>query len=464
MTSPRVEKSRIAVVASALVASIREMFSLRPDTDYDGTLKQVRSDVELGSGGIWALISAIVVASVGLNVNSTAVIIGAMLISPLMGPIVGAGFGLATNDFALLRRAGRSLVVAITVGLVVSALYFAVSPLQGPQSELLARTRPTLYDVLIALFGGAAAVVAVTRKTNKSQVVPGVAIATALMPPLCTAGFGIASGDVWFTLGALHLFLINALFIFLATLGLARLMHFPRVSRLDPSRQTRARQIIGLVTLVVAVPSVYTGWTVVHEARFQQVARRFVAENLNFSDRALVNVGLKYSSKGSTISATLLGPPLPEDQVRALDQRLASFGLERTRLVLHQPVETALGPEQLAQMIRQGILDDRYTRNDDALRARETQTRVLEDELVRLRASEFPVRGITNELATLFPTLASIAIGREVTVSDTTAPPAVVVLASWRRLPTAAGQNRLRQFLALRLGVESLRLVNVIGR
>jgi len=213
-----------------------------------------------------------------------------MLISPLMGPIVGAGFGLATNDFPLLRRSLRNLLLATTVALATSTLYFWLSPLADAQSELLARTRPTLYDVLIALFGGGAGVVAVSRKGYKSHVVPGVAIATALMPPLCTAGFGIAQGNVWFFLGALHLYLINALFIFLSTLAFVRLMDFERVGELDPRHLTRTRFAIVLLTLGIAFPSAYTAWIVVQEARFQRAARRFVAESLDFSDRAILNV------------------------------------------------------------------------------------------------------------------------------------------------------------------------------
>jgi len=212
------ERDHLLFAARAPGVLILQLFSLKPETDHDGTIQQVRSDAEFRSGNIWALVFAILIASVGLNVNSTAVIIGAMLISPLMGPIMGAGFGLATNDFTLLRRSLRNLLLATTVALVTSTLYFWISPLADAQSELLARTRPTLYDVLIALFGGGAGVVAVSRKGYKGNVVPGVAIATALMPPLCTAGFGIAQGNVWFFLGALHLYLINALFICLSTL------------------------------------------------------------------------------------------------------------------------------------------------------------------------------------------------------------------------------------------------------
>jgi uncharacterized hydrophobic protein (TIGR00271 family) len=465
MKNSDVDHGQLAHAARTLLALLRQRFSLRADTDYAGAMQQVRTGAEFHSGNAWALTFAIVIASVGLNVNSTAVIIGAMLISPLMGPIVGAGFGLATNDFTLLRRSVRNLLLQTVVALVASTLYFTISPLEAVQSELLARTRPTLYDVLIAFFGGAAGVVAVSRKFNMGNVVPGVAIATALMPPLCTAGFGLAQGNVWFFLGALHLFLINALFICLSTVVFVRLMHFERVAELHPEHLTRTRAVITLMVLAIGVPSVYTGWWVIQEARFQQAARRFIAENLEFPDRVLLNVDLRYSGEPSTISATILGQPLPEETVRTLERQLPKYGLEQTRLVLNQPVDTQKSLEQIGQMVRQGVLEDLYKRNEEALSARESRIRVLEEEVVKLRSAQFPLRELANELAALYPALVSISIGREAKVlqaaSDSTA---VLAVASWRKMPSAAEQSRLRSYLALRLKIASLRLVNLRAR
>jgi uncharacterized hydrophobic protein (TIGR00271 family) len=448
-----------------MLLALRRTFSLRRETDLVGTLDRVRSGVEFHSGNTWSLVCAIVIASIGLNVNSTAVIIGAMLISPLMGPIIGAGFGLATNDLPLLRRAVRNMLLAVVVGLVSSTVYFAVSPLQGPQSELLARVRPTLYDVLIAVFGGAAGVVAVTRTTNMGNVLPGVAIATALMPPLCTAGFGIANGSLWFFLGAFHLFAINALFICLATVALARVMGFERIVELDPARLFRARRAIVGLALVIGVPSVYTGWTVVQEARFQRAARQFVEDNLNVSDRAIVNVDLRYSRSAPTISATLLGQPMSDDMVRALEQRLSAYGLAGTTLTIRQPDKGLPSTQEVGQIVRQGILDDLYKHNEAALVARDARIRLLEDEVVRLRTGEFPIRELSKELSALYPALVSIGVGRELQASEASeGEPTVVAVASWRRLPTAQDQARLREFLAQRMHVLSLRLVNVQSR
>lgn len=447
------------------VESVRRPFSLRTDTDYEGTIRRVQADVEFNGGNIWALVFAILIASVGLNVNSTAVIIGAMLISPLMGPIVGAGFGLAANDIALLRRSARSLLLASAVALLSSTLYFAISPLEDAQSELLARTHPTLYDVLIAFFGGAAGVVAVSRKSGKGNVVPGVAIATALMPPLCTAGFGIAQGNAWFVLGALHLYLINALFICLATFGFARLMHFNRVAELDTTRAVRARAAIILITLGIAIPSAFTGWNVVQETRFQQNARRFIAENLTFPDRTFVNVELRYSRNESSINATLLGQALSDDLIRSLEQRLTSYELENTRLVLNQPLEEQTSVEKLGQMVRIGVLEDIYRRSEETLSAREKRIQALQEEIARLRATELPVKDLIRESAALYPTIVSLAVGRELKAADAaTDTQAAIILVSWRKIPSARDQEKLNAFLKIRSGMESLRVVHVAAR
>ncbi len=469
------------------IASVRPLFSLREDTDYEGTIRQVRSDAELHSGNIWALVFAILIASVGLNVNSTAVIIGAMLISPLMGPIVGAGFALATNDFPLLRRSARNLMIATIVALIASTLYFSISPLAEAQSELLARTRPTLYDVLIALFGGGAGAVAGSRKSKMVNAVPGVAIATALMPPLCTAGFGLASGQYMYFVGALHLFLINALFICLSTLGFVRLMHFERIQEVQSQHLVRTRWVIIFVTLCIAVPSIYTGYIVVQEARFKQAAQRFAAENLRgFNGRTVVNLDYQFVGKKKTISATIIGKPLPDETIATLKQRLPSYGLMGTQLELSQMAEDQASVEQVGMTVRQGIIEDLYKRNEAAIGERDARIRLLEKEVVRLSSEEFPVSEVVRDCGVLFPTLVSLLVGHEVRVAEsapgdaaTASKPAeqdgqpaakpdaeseaasgVVVLATWSKVPSKGELTRMQEYLAVRFDVASVRLVN----
>ena len=341
-----------------LVASTRRLLRLRGDTDEAGAVARITAEVDFRGGTLWALILAIVIASVGLNVNSTAVIIGAMLISPLMGPIMGAGLGLGINDVGLLRRSVRNLLIAAGASILTSAIYFLLSPLAEAQSELLARTRPTVYDVLIALAGGTAGIMATTRRGDSGNLIPGVAIATALMPPLCTAGFGLATGDFAFFFGALYLFVINAIFICLATLGVVRLLRFRRVVDLDPVHAQRIRLLIAAATTLTVLPSLFVAWRVVQESRSEAAARRFVAEQFDFRNRTVVNTRLRFARDSSRLETTLIGPPLTSDSLEIFAARLSRYGLARTRLNVRQADGGIVPTQQLGQMVRTGILED----------------------------------------------------------------------------------------------------------
>ena len=214
-------------ILALLFVFIKDRFNLSHDQeDCQSTIMAIEKGVDFRGINVWTLVFAIFIASIGLNVNSTAVIIGAMLISPLMGPIMGLGLSVGINDFTLLKKSLRNMIIAVVISIVTSTIYFYISPLNDAQSELLSRTTPTIYDVLIALFGGFAGIVAGSSK-EKGTVIPGVAIATALMPPLCTAGFGIATGHLYYFVGAAYLFFINAVMISLSTFLFVRFLKFP---------------------------------------------------------------------------------------------------------------------------------------------------------------------------------------------------------------------------------------------
>lgn len=280
-------------------------FDLRQDqaaaADIDAAL---RAGSRAGGTNLWVLFFAMLIASVGLNVNSTAVIIGAMLISPLMGPIVAMGYGAAVADLRLIRTAGASLLTFTALSLVTSALYFALSPLTEPGSELLARTSPSLWDVMIAAFGGAAGMVAATRRSF-SNIVPGVAIATALMPPLCTVGFGMAHQRWDMAAGAFYLFLINGVFIAAATLAVARLLRLPPQSELAAGTRAWHRAVIGIGLVAVLVPSVWLGWRLVQDEVFRSAAQRSVA-SLEASTGATL-LGTEIEPSARRIRLTVVG-------------------------------------------------------------------------------------------------------------------------------------------------------------
>jgi uncharacterized hydrophobic protein (TIGR00271 family) len=450
----------VTTTRRAFIVLARRLLSIRKDTDYAATLTQVRADAQIRSSGAWSLAFAILIASVGLNVNSTAVIIGAMLISPLMGPIVGAGVALGTSDVPLLRQSLRTLLIATVIALVTSTLYFAITPLGEAQSELLARTRPTIYDVMIALFGGSAGIMAASRRNNRTLVAPGVSIATALMPPLCTAGFGIAHMDWRFVVGALHLFLINALFICLATLGFVRLLGFRRVSDPQPEHRRRVRRSIWVLTMVMLVPSAWTAWNVVRETRFKSAARRFLDAELASPDRGQLNLVTTYRNDTSTIDVTLIGDRIGAARLDSIRATLPSYGMKRTRLIVRQPLSNRPTVEQIAELVKQGVGDTDARRR--AADGPDPRVGALEAEATKVRHADSLTMELARELGILYPTFVSLSVARAVLPPESTADSLRMnAVAAWQRLPARSEQERVRRLLMLRLANDSVQVVHV---
>ena len=263
-------------IIKAIKNFVSDRFNLNEHKDDENLIiENINRGAEFKGTNLWALIFAILIASIGLNVNSTAVIIGAMLVSPLMGPIMGIGLGIGILDLSLVKRGVKNLLIAAIISVVTSALYFFISPLHEARSELLARTTPSTWDVLIAFFGGLAGIVAGTRK-YKGTVIPGVAIATALMPPLCTAGFGLATKHPMYFFGAIYLFFINSLFICLATFLIVKYLKFQKHQFSDKRLQTRVTRIIIIIVTATVLPSIYLAYRIVEKSFFETNARQFL--------------------------------------------------------------------------------------------------------------------------------------------------------------------------------------------
>ncbi|MBL0293195.1 MAG: TIGR00341 family protein [Saprospiraceae bacterium] len=301
----------------------------------DKVLENVKSSISFRGSNLWILACAIVIASAGLNVNSTAVIIGAMLISPLMGPIVGAGFALAIYDFELLKKSGKNLFIATIVGLIVSFLYFFISPFKEVQSELLSRTAPNIYDVLIAFFGGLVGVIALTR-VEKGNPIPGVAIATALMPPLCTAGYGLAIGNISYFLGAFYLYTINCFFICISTLLIIKYLKYNPVKSLNPKSQKQIRYGITALIFLMVLPSFYLAYSLLQEKRYNQKADEFITHEFTSKGHTVLFKHTKYHSSPKKIEIALLTKKIGKDELKELNDRLVLFGLTNTQLEIRQ--------------------------------------------------------------------------------------------------------------------------------
>lgn len=305
--------------------------------EYTKIHEEIEKGIVFKGTNLWVLVFAIIVASVGLNMNSTAVIIGAMLISPLMGPINGMGYSVATYDLPLFRRSLKNFGFAVIASLFASTLYFAISPVSTAHSELLARTSPTIYDVLIALFGGLAGIVAISSRL-KGNVIPGVAIATALMPPLCTAGYGLATFQFSFFFGAFYLFTINTVFIALSSVLVSQFFQFPITADIPPARKTRINQIIWTVIIITLLPSIYFGFLLVENEEFGQNAQKFT-RNVSVVEGSFL---LRHEVNQSEKNIVLIygGAKLDSIQKYQILSKAKDFSLDGARITIEQGFAT----------------------------------------------------------------------------------------------------------------------------
>lgn len=364
--------NRFTRILKMLWRKVKEYTYIKEDTDYEATVDFISKSVVFRGFNVWILFFAIIVASVGLNVNSTAVIIGAMLISPLMGPINGVGLAIGTFDEPLLRKSLKNLIFMVFISIVASTLYFLLSPISNARSELLARTQPTIFDVFIAFFGGLAGIVATSRKSQSITVISGVAIATALMPPLCTAGYGIATGQIWYFLGASYLFFINSFFIALATFITVRLLGFPEAQYVDERRSRKVKRIITIFTLIVLVPSIYLAVDVIREAAFNTQSQKFVNEIQDsemLAETEIIKSDREYHHRSQSITLILLGKQLEEAQVLQLQNILHNeYGLKKTNLIIKQSSGKPIDTKQQNELI-EDLIDkkDKTIRQQDSI-------------------------------------------------------------------------------------------------
>jgi len=355
----------------------------------------IENGIDFKGTNLWILIFAIFIASLGLNVNSTAVIIGAMLVSPLMGPIMGIGFGMAVNDLNLLRKSFLSYLFAAGVGLLTSTIFFFLSPINDAHSEILARTAPNIYDVLIALFGGLAGMLATSSKL-KGNVIPGVAIATALMPPLCTAGYGLATLKAEFFFGAFYLFLINTVFIALATLITARLLKYPYKKLPQKEDEIKAKRIVYAVVIITILPSLYLGYSLVHQNRYLQIANSFVEKEAVFPNDYLLKRNI--DAKNKVITLVFGGDIISQANIDKLKAKLNDYNLTTTDLIVKQ------GFAYLQQDNKE------ETQLTLALGEKEKQVQMLQKQLDSLSINKKLGEQVFNELLIQYPTIEKLIL------------------------------------------------------
>ena len=436
----------------ALTSTLRYYFSVNKDiSDLHQTAEGIRSGAEFKGANLWVLIFAIFIASLGLNTNSTAVIIGAMLISPLMGPIIGMGLAAGISDFALMKKSLRNYAVATVISIITATLYFATSPLSEAQSELLARTSPTIYDVFIAIFGGAAGILALSTRGN-TNVIPGVAIATALMPPLCTAGFGLASGNWLYFLGAFYLYFINTVFIAFATYVGVRMMRFPTKSFPDKSREKKVQRYLLTVIIVTMCPSIYMTYTIVRQTIFSANVNNFIQTEMSQMGATVISKETDYKSQ--KISLTLIGRELSERQQDSLRGFLKRYHLENAHLTFIQgyhskqlPVQQILSAEQS----KTALLTEQHNK----------EVRSLKEQLRYYENYQQLSLDLRPEMTILFPQTSDLHLAPVLTPAHDSVKADTFVLATTRVKSKLSAEERtqLQRWLQQRIATDSLQLV-----
>lgn len=432
---------------------LKKMLSLGEDKAMENeTIASIVSGVDFSGAKLWILVLAIFVASLGLNTNSTAVIIGAMLISPLMGPIIGMGLGVGINDFMLLKRAFKNYLVATLFSVATATLYFLITPFNEAQSELLARTSPTIYDVLIALCGGLAGIIALGSLSQRSgNVIPGVAIATALMPPLCTVGFGLATANWLYALGALYLYLINTIFISVATfIGVTLIMRFHKKEFVDKQREKRVKRTIMGIAIITIIPSVFITLGMVKEAMFNNRCKRFCTNVVKVEGAHIISHTFDY--KNRSMRVVLLGEEADSAAINMMKERMADYGLEETTLEIVQGTSN-MKAEDLSGRLH---LEEKQTLAlQNQVVEYEKTIRQQRAELDAYAGAESHAKVLLPELRTLYPTIESVSTGRGVVcfktdsvLADSTA--LIVSIRSMKRLP-AAEQSKVEAWLRKRL-------------
>lgn len=432
--------------------TLSSYFNLRSgEEDKAEVLKNVIANTSFRGSKIWILACAIIIASIGLNVNSTAVIIGAMLISPLMGPIVGAGFGLGTQDSSLLRKSLKNLAIATGVSLLVSGLYFFVSPFKDPQSELLARSAPNIYDVLIAFFWGLVGVIAVTR-VEKWNPIPGVAIATALMPPLCTAWYGLGIGSFQFFFWGMYLYLINCVFICIATFWVVKFLRYPLVQHTNIVKQRRLWIAIYTLMAMLILPSIYFAFNLFEEKKYYQNAELFIQDEFTNRGYTVIYKKLTYK-KERKIEVAVLTKKFSNTEMSILWKKLPEYGISDTQLIIKQDSTDLKG-----DILKEIGKTDKTINEKDLIIAQLQQ---------KLDSYNFDTAQLLAELKILYPTIETISIAQHsfsVSEEDSEDSPGetipVMIYDSSSEL-SESDKEKITQWLTQRLQVKEVKIVEI---
>jgi uncharacterized hydrophobic protein (TIGR00271 family) len=454
-----IEFSQAKGVWNSIKVFLSELLDIRGDTDRETTVESIKKDISFKGHNAWILVFSIFVASVGLNVSSTAVVIGAMLISPLMGPIVGVGLSVAINDVDTLKKSFINLGVMVGLSVLTAFIYFLVSPVKEETPELIARTYPTILDVLIAIFGGLALIVAKTKRGTIASVIFGVAIATALMPPLCTVGYGLAIGNGAYALGALYLFSINAVFIALSTFAVAKLLGFPLVKYANSKRRKRTAQIASTIAIIVIIPSVILFVNLLRKQVFETKAGEFLTHTVQFSGAEKLRSTINYQNR--EIEVFMIGAQVPQATIDTWRTQMGDVeALKEARLVVRQGEQQTGDMAALSSQVRSGILEDLYVRNQEVIENKDARIALLENELLKYQKGDFSFRELSREIKANYENVENLSYANMITTNFSRIDTIPTFNVTWKnnvpqRVRTADSE-RMQRWLSIRLKMDTL--------
>lgn len=434
---------------------VKGYFNALPDKESEAEIiSQISSGVRFHGSNLWVLIFAIFIASLGLNLNSTAVIIGAMLISPLMGPIIGMGLAVGINDFELLKRSIKNYLVATVISVITATIYFVITPLNEAQSELLARTSPSLYDVLVAIFGGAAGILAIGTKA-KGNVIPGVAIATALMPPLCTAGYGLAVGDFSFFFGAFYLYFINTVFIALSTFVGVRMLRFKPKTFADAQRLKKVKKYIIIIAITTMLPAIYMTIQIIRMSMRDSNTQQFIKNELTFKGTQLLSFSRNDDKK--TISVVAIGKSIEKNAIDKANLKLENYHLSGYRLNVIQGYQSDSLPLLEGQTMPQAS----KAIQQQQLIEQTAQLNTVSKQLQEYTAYENLGKEISQEVKAVCPKVRRISLSQvlEASTDTSTTLRYTMAVAGCNNPLTGAERTQLQRWLKARSKADSLRLI-----
>lgn len=439
-----------------LTELIREILNIDTHIDTGAAERAIRNNIVFKGPNAWILAIAIIIASVGLNVNSTPVIIGAMLISPLMGPIFGLGLGLGINDIGLLKHAGKNLFVMVSISIAVSFIYFAITPLSlSNPTELLARTSPTIFDVMIALFGGFAGILEQCRK-DKGTVFSGVAIATALMPPLCTAGYGLATGSFGAFLGALYLFCINCLFITMSTYFLVRYFRFKKMEYTDQRFGLKTQRITSFLILVFLIPSVWSAVVLVKQNNFEKKVVAFIEAHRSIGNSFIYDYQIDHQD-GSVLKIFVTGDTLSDSGRNNLYVYAAEHGISEEQIIIKEYItHNSQGDNEAFKGI--------YERLDSKIEEYESTIDILTSELQAAKKEELPYQQLADEVSVMYPEIKQLYIGQGagITIDSLKVSPCVIVKVNSDSLMSDSSLEQFKKWIKVRLQVDDVEIYNEV--